>query len=88
MGATNCVISPEGTEWSGAGHVMGTCRMGLDRSSSVVDANGRSHDHPNLFIAGSSVFPTAGTANPTLTALAVTLRTVRALEAHLKESST
>jgi len=60
--------------FSGAGHIMGTCRMGSDPRTSVVDANCRSHDHPNLFVVGSSVFPTSGTANPTLTVAALALR--------------
>lgn len=60
----------------GAGHISGTCRMGADAASSVVDQWGRSHDHPNLFIVGSSVFPTDGTANPTLTAVALTVRAI------------
>jgi choline dehydrogenase-like flavoprotein len=79
IGGTQIVFAPAGNDWTGAGHVMGTCRMGDDPSSSVVDSSGRSHDHPNLFLVGSSVFPTAGTANPTLTALALTLRTCRTL---------
>jgi len=62
--------------FTGAGHIAGTCRMSTSGREGVVDPNGRSFDHPNLFIVGSSVFPTIGTANPTLTALALTLRTV------------
>jgi choline dehydrogenase-like flavoprotein len=60
----------------GAGHIMGTARMGEDPKSSVVDRNLRSHDHPNLFILGSAVFPTGATANPTLTIAALALRAV------------
>jgi glucose dehydrogenase len=60
----------------GAGHIIGTLRMGSDASNSVVDADLRSHDHPNLFISGSSVFPTSATANPTLTIAALALRIV------------
>jgi glucose dehydrogenase len=63
-------------EFRTAGHIMGTTRMGTDPNASVVDADGRSHDHPNLWIVGSSVFPTGATANPTLTIAAVTLRTL------------
>ena len=63
-------------EFRTAGHIMGTTRMGSDRTTSVVDPDGRSHDHPNLWVVGSSVFPTGATANPTLTIAAVTLRTV------------
>ncbi|WP_044559327.1 GMC family oxidoreductase [Azospirillum sp. B4] len=58
----------------GAGHVVGTCRMGGDAATSVVDANLRTWDHPNLYILGSSVFPTIATANPTLTIAALALR--------------
>lgn len=59
----------------GAGHIMGTYRMGSDKSDSVTDSFGRSWDHPNLWLAGSGLFPTTGTANPTLTIAALALRT-------------
>lgn len=58
----------------GAGHIMGTCRMGNDKASSVTDSYGHTWDHPNLWIAGSSLFPTTGTGNPTLTISALALR--------------
>lgn len=61
-------------KYSGAGHIMGTCRMGDNPKTSVVDRECRAHDHPNLFIIGSSTFPTCGTANPTLTVAALALR--------------
>lgn len=61
-------------EFEGAGHLMGTYRMGLDPATSVVDADLRAHQHPNLFMLGSGVFPTGGTANPTLTIVALALR--------------
>ncbi|WP_189272906.1 GMC oxidoreductase [Kitasatospora griseola] len=44
-----------------------------------MDAADRSHDHPGVWVAGSSAFPTAGTANPTLTLATLTLRTADAL---------
>lgn len=58
-----------------ASHPMGTTRMGADPLSSVVDRDCRVHDCENLFVAGSSVFPTGGYSNPmaTLAALAVRL---------------
>lgn len=62
-----------------AGHIIGTLRMGDDRKTSVVDTNGRSHDHPNLYITGSGLFPTTGTANPTLTIAALAIRTASAI---------
>lgn len=54
-------------------HLAGTCRMG-ERGQSVVDSTLRSHDWPNLYVVGSAVFPTAGTAPPTLTVAALALR--------------
>jgi glucose dehydrogenase len=61
--------------YGGAGHVMGTYRMGNDPKTSVVDSFQRSHDHANLFLVGSGTFPTVGTANPTITLSALALRT-------------
>ena len=60
----------------GAGHIMGTYRMGTDPRTSVVDRDLRSHDHANLFLLGSGAFPSVGTANPTLTIAALALRAV------------
>lgn len=65
--------------YSGAGHIIGTTRMGHNSQTSVVDSFGKTHEHSNLFIVGPSVFPTSGTANPTLTAAALTLRTINQL---------
>jgi choline dehydrogenase-like flavoprotein len=59
----------------GGFHHMGTTRMATDPRRGVTDGWGRVHGLPNLHIAGSSLFPTAGWANPTLTILALTLRT-------------
>ncbi|MEO1191145.1 MAG: GMC family oxidoreductase [Pseudomonadota bacterium] len=70
-------------DFSGAGHIMGTARMGEDPDTSVVDADLRAHDHRNLFILGSAVFPTGATANPTLTIAALSLRAVEAIRAML-----
>lgn len=72
-----------GEEFQGAGHVMGTYRMGIDRNSSVVNAELRTHDHPNLFLLGSGVFPTIGTANPTLTIAALSLRAAATIQRDL-----
>jgi choline dehydrogenase-like flavoprotein len=63
--------------YTGAGHIMGTCRMGDDPKESVVDKFQRSHDHKNLYLVGSSTFPTGATANPTLTIAALSLRTAK-----------
>ena len=55
-------------------HVMGTCRMGGDPASSVVNADGRSWDIPNLWICDGSLFPTCGGVNPSLTIQALACR--------------
>jgi choline dehydrogenase-like flavoprotein len=65
--------------YTGAGHIMGTTRMGTDSHNSVVDSFGQVHEHKNLYIVGPSTFPTSGTANPTLTAVALSLRTANKL---------
>ena len=61
-------------QYFGAGHIMGTLRMGAEPEDSVVDANCRTHDHDNLYAVGSGVFPSTGTANPSLTIAALALR--------------
>ena len=58
----------------GARHHMGTTRMHSHPRHGVVDADCRVHGITNLYIAGSSVFPTSGSANPTLTIVALALR--------------
>jgi choline dehydrogenase-like flavoprotein len=73
-----------GEEFFGAGHIMGTHRMGDDPATSVVNRDGRAHDHPNLFLLGSGVFPTVGTANPTLTIAALSLWTAQTIEGELQ----
>lgn len=62
--------------YGSAGHIMGTCRMGTSEKDSVVNSFGQCWEHKNLYIVGSSVFPSGGTVNPTLTVAALTLRTV------------
>ena len=47
-----------------SGHVMGTYRMGSDPRQSVVNRDQQSHDHPNLFLLGSGVFPTSARVEP------------------------
>lgn len=66
--------------WNTAAHIMGTCVMGNDPADSVVNRWGRTHEVPNLWIVGSSVFPTSATGNPTLTLAALTLRTAAAID--------
>lgn len=63
-----------------AHHHAGTTRMSKDVRYGVVDDNCRVHGLENAFVAGASVFPTAGYANPTLTIVAMSLRLARHLE--------
>jgi choline dehydrogenase-like flavoprotein len=58
----------------GGGHDMGTTRMADDPRHGVTDRHGKVHGVDNLFLAGSSLFSTSGSANPTLTLVALTLR--------------
>ncbi|HEV2100812.1 MAG TPA: GMC family oxidoreductase, partial [Stellaceae bacterium] len=66
-------------------HLHGTARMGGNPRHSVVDADCRSWDIPNLWICDGSVFPTVGGVNPSLTIQAIACRTadriIRALAA-------
>ena len=55
-------------------HLVGGCRMGADPERSVVDADHRTWEVPNLFIADGSVMPTQGSANPALTIMALASR--------------
>lgn len=71
--------------FSGSGHIMGTTRMG-DKSDSVVDKFCQAHDHENLFILGSSVFPTSTTANPTSTVAALALRAADTIKRKFRAS--
>ncbi len=62
-------------------HLMGTTRMGTDPALSVVDPDCRVHGVDNLYVAGSSVFPTGGSVHPTLNLVALAVR----LGDHLRE---
>ena len=69
----------------GGYHYMGTTRMHTDPGQGVVNADCRLHNVQNLFIAGPSVFPTGGYANPVLTIVALTIRLADHLKALLAE---
>jgi choline dehydrogenase-like flavoprotein len=71
-GAYETIIAPliRETGW----HLLGTAKMGVDPGSSVVDAWGRAHDIPNLFIFDGSIWPTSSGMNPTATIAALALR--------------
>lgn len=69
-------------------HVIGTCRMGDDPGLAVVDRYGRSFDVPNLHISDNSTFPSALSANPALTIMALALRTADRFLEQLKRGET
>jgi choline dehydrogenase-like flavoprotein len=68
----------------GSSHYLGTCRMGTEPDTSVVDAWCRSHDVPNLFIGDGSAMVTGGGVNPALTISALAARTVHGMIAAFK----
>ena len=72
---------PATMRFTDASHHMGTTRMSETPVTGVVDADGRMHGVDNLWLAGSSIFPTAGHANPTLTIVALSLRLAERLRA-------
>lgn len=73
------------TSLRGGYHQMGTTRMSTDPRTGVVDANCRVHDVRNLFVGGSSVFPTGGDGAPTITIVALAVRLADHLKRHLAE---
>jgi choline dehydrogenase-like flavoprotein len=79
-GAYDVVVAPfiRATGW----HLLGTAMMGDDPAASVVDAYGRCHDVPNLYVFDGSVWPTSAGMNPTATIAAMALRSAE----HLIES--
>jgi len=73
-GASNVVgFYPENGQ-EGNVHLLGTCRMGADPDSSVIDPFHRSHDVPNLFLCDGSSLVTSGRGQPTMTIMALAFR--------------
>jgi choline dehydrogenase-like flavoprotein len=62
-------------------HMNGGCRMGDDPRTSVVNADCRTWDIPNLWVCDGSVFPTVGGVNPSLTIQAIACRTADRIKA-------
>ena len=85
LGRLQITIDDDDTTWTkdtrGGWHHMGTTRMSDDPKRGVVDRNCQVHGISNLFIAGSSVFPTAGSGTPTMLLVSLALR----LADHIKE---
>ncbi|MDJ0691608.1 MAG: GMC family oxidoreductase [Xenococcaceae cyanobacterium MO_188.B32] len=85
LGQVQNELNDDDTFWQpvrGSYHHMGTTRMSTNPKQGVVNENCRVHGISNLYVAGSSVFPTSGLSNPTLTLIALAVR----LADHLKET--
>ena len=76
----------EGTLVEDASHHLGGARMGEDPKSSVVDPSLRVHTTSNVFVAGGAVFPTSGSANPTMTIIALSIRLADHIRQRLRSS--
>jgi choline dehydrogenase-like flavoprotein len=86
LGRVRWMLGDDVGDWPGRGqyHHMGTTRMHTDPKQGVVDAQCRVHGIANLFVAGSSVFPTSSCGTPTLTIVALALRLADHLTTVLK----
>ncbi len=78
-GAIHTWTNVPGLELSGGQHQAGTCRMGNDPRTSVVDRNCRIHEADNIYLADASVHVTNGGFNPALTILANAYRVAAAI---------
>jgi len=85
VGRLRVTLDLEATEWplhmQSSWHHCGTTRMHADPRQGVVDADLRVHGLANLYVTGSSVFPTISSSNPTVTIVALSVRLAR----HLKQ---
>ncbi|MBW5446431.1 FAD-dependent oxidoreductase [Cohnella sp. CFH 77786] len=68
-------------------HLMGGCRMGNNPDTSVTNSFGQTHDIPNLFIGGASLFVTSGGGNPTNTVMALAARTADYIVEQMKQQA-
>jgi choline dehydrogenase-like flavoprotein len=79
-GASRTWARPVGKTSSGV-HLLGTCRMGDDPATSVIDKNHRTHDVPNLFICDGSSLVTSTRGQPTMTIMALAFRAADQIKA-------
>lgn len=82
-GCTKIWLDPASTDTTYSRHLMGTCRMGNDPQSSVVNRWNRAHEVPNLFIVDGSSLVTSGRQQPTATIQALAYRAAE----HLRETA-
>ena len=89
IGRLKITLPPVSEEWPqirGYGHHMGSTRMSATFNDGVVDPNLKVHGLDNCYVASSSVFPTSGSANPTLTLVALCLRLSEEIKRRLTSS--
>lgn len=77
----NAVPQMRDTGW----HILGTAKMGASPETSVCNADGATHDVPNLYVMDASSFPTSAAVNPTATIMAVALRQSKRLLAKRRD---
>jgi choline dehydrogenase-like flavoprotein len=83
--AKDARFAPTETDFDSGSHHLGTCRMSRDSSQGVVDSLGRVHDVPGLLVLGGSTFVgSSGGVNPTLTMVALAIRSAEALAEQLR----
>lgn len=82
--STNFSYQGKNYTFFGAGHIVGTYRIGDKKENSVLNARQQSWDHSNLYMVGSGVFPTIATGNPTLTIAALAFQAADNILADLK----
>jgi choline dehydrogenase-like flavoprotein len=75
------------TEQQFAVHLLGTCRMGKDPKTSVIDPDHRTHDVPNLFLCDGSSLVTSGRGQPTMTIQALSYRAADRITAQAKSGA-
>jgi choline dehydrogenase-like flavoprotein len=81
--ASNKVPNPPGYSI----HELGTCRMGNDSKTSVLNKWNQSHDIKNLFVVDASSFVSSGWQNPTLTIIALAMRSAEYLADQMRDGS-
>ena len=83
-GARNIKVNADLAEPGMAIHEAGTARMGADPKKSVLDPWNQTHDVKNLFVMDGAGFPSTGCQNPTLTIMALTVRSCDYLMQEMK----
>lgn len=90
LGQLQSELTEDDTSWQsvrGSYHHIGTTRMSINPKQGVVNEQCQVHGVSNLYVAGSSVFPTSGLSNPTLTIIALAVRLADHIKEHMDSSA-